>query len=218
MSSIPAYVQTFLPAQNLSVNDFLALSIPPCSSATAKLAHIKNYVSEESPNIHHFSNPTELLSPPPAVVTALEQHVKRGSITSVLCPHLPAAGGARYPLWIVEFWTKLLTARRVQESWKKAAHQLDVRLQTSPTNHLFQRAANALSCLPWTGDLRGYRNTIDTCHLSVYFTQEWLTDEHLLLMLELLEEDLSRTFQEQVFIENTHFTTLLTAAYHDQDL
>lgn len=155
--------------------------------------------------------------PPPAIVTALKQHVKHGPITSILCPHLPAAGGAHYPLWIIEFWTKLLRARCVQESWTKAAHQLDARLQTSPNNHLLQRAANALSHLPWTGDLRGYQNIIDTSHLSVYFTQEWLTDEHLLLMLELLEEDLSRKFQEHVFIENTHFATLLTAAYHDRE-
>ena len=47
--------------------------------------------------------------------------------------------------------------------------------------------------------------------------QEWLGDEHLLLMLDLLREDVSEKYQNRVLIENTHFATLLAAAYNERE-
>jgi hypothetical protein len=219
MSSIPTYARNQLPSRNISVNKFLAVSIPPCVSATARLTRIEKYISEQPPNITHVSNLSKLLSPSAEVVKALKRRIgsEDDPISSILCPHLLTAGGARYPLWVAEFWHELHIARGIQENWRRAAHQLDARLRRTVGNHLLQDAAGMLSHLPWTGNLLGHRKTIDLCHLWVYFTNEWLTDDHLLIMLGLLMEDLSQRYHQRVFIENTHFATILTAAYHDRE-
>lgn len=42
-----------------------------------------------------------------------------------------------------------------------------------------------------------------------------LSDDHLLIVLVLLQEDVTAEHQNQVFFENTHFMNKLTAAYHE---
>jgi hypothetical protein len=217
MSDIPDYVRNNLPSPNVSINEFLAISLPPYTSVTARLMRIKKYVSKQPPNIHNVDNVGELLPPPAEVIMGLKHQLQKGSVTSVLCPHLPASGGARYPLWIIEFWVKLRMIHNIQENWKRAANRLEAKFRTAPKNHLLQHVAKTLNHLPWTGNLLGYFNTIDLCELWVYFTEEWLTDSHLLVMLELLIEDIPSECHRCAFIENTHFTTLLAAAYNDQE-
>ncbi len=216
MSNIPAYVRSQLPSHNLSVNEFLTVSLLPYASGTARFMRVKKYISEQPPNISHIDNVGELLSPPADIVTELQLCLKKGSVTSVLCPHLPLTAGTRYPLWVIELWTDLLVVRNIQENWKKAVNQLEEKLRTAPTTLLIQQAANALAHLPWTGNLLGYHNTIDLSQLWVYFTQEWLSDNHLLVMQELLTEDISRECHRHAFIEDTHFMSLLTTAYRNQ--
>ena len=171
MSNIPAYVQTHLPSKNVSINNFLTILIPPYVSIPPRLTRIDKFVSDKPANFDHI-NPSELLSPPPEIVRSLKSCVEldNGSITSVLCPHL-SAGGAHYPLWVI--WAELLTARGIQENWRRAVCQLESQMHATSTNYLLQHAANTLSHLPWTGNLCGYRDTIDICHLWVFFTQEW---------------------------------------------
>ena len=52
--------------------------------------------------------------------------------------------------------------------------------------------------------------------LSVYFTQEWLSDDHELVMLSALKDNLIAAGNKDSFIENTAFMLLLGSAYQDQ--
>jgi hypothetical protein len=54
-------------------------------------------------------------------------------------------------------------------------------------------------------------------HLSVYLSQEWLTDDHELLMLKVLEEDLHEVGRDDCIIENTTFSLLLGNAFNKHD-
>ena len=174
MSDIPDYVRNNLPSPNVSINEFLAIFLPPCTSVTVRLMRVEKYLSEQPPNIHNVNNVSELLPPPAEVVLALKRRLRdqNGSITSVICPHLPTSGGARYPLWIIEFWAELSMVCDIQENWKRAASQLEAKFRAAPKNHLLQCVVKTLAHLPWTGNILGYRNTIDLCELWVYFTQE----------------------------------------------
>lgn len=46
--------------------------------------------------------------------------------------------------------------------------------------------------------------------------KEWLSDEHELLLLNLLQEDLHESNRYDTFIEDTAFILLLTGTYNDQ--
>src|SRR6266545_5957282 len=54
-------------------------------------------------------------------------------------------------------------------------------------------------------------------HLSVYLSQEWLTNDHELLMLKVLEEDLHEVGRDDCIIENTMFSLLLGNAFNECD-
>jgi hypothetical protein len=165
-------VHNTLLSPNISIDEFLAISLPPYASVNPRLMHVEKYVSKQPTNLHNINNVGELLPPPIEVVAALEHHLRKGTVTSVICPHLPGSGGARYLLWIIEFWAKLRVVHNIQENWKTAANQLEVKIHATPKNHLLQRVAEMLGHLPWTENLLGYHNTIDLCQLWVYFTQE----------------------------------------------
>lgn len=53
--------------------------------------------------------------------------------------------------------------------------------------------------------------------LSAFFTTEWLSDDHEYLMLQLLKKDLQDEDQHNIFMENTTFFLMLTAAYNNHE-
>ncbi|TFK63784.1 hypothetical protein BDN72DRAFT_722976, partial [Pluteus cervinus] len=114
------------------------------------------------------------------------------------------------------FWDELRILRNIWNGWSKGVNELDARIQSTPTN-LLRRAKLALNHIPWTGHLLGFPNSAELHHLSMYLTPDWLGDEHELIMLDLLKDDLSNEGQQGILIENTHFTLLLMAAYNERD-
>ncbi|TFK73851.1 hypothetical protein BDN72DRAFT_760833, partial [Pluteus cervinus] len=114
------------------------------------------------------------------------------------------------------FWDELRILRNIWNGWSKGVNELDARIQSTPTN-LLRRAKLALNHIPWTGHLLGFPNSTELHHLCTYLTDGWLTDEHELVMLDLLKDDLKNEGQEHILIEDPHFTSLLTTAYHERD-
>ena len=86
MSDIPDYVHNNLPSPNVSINEFLAIFLLPCTSVTVCLMHVEKYLSEQPPNIHNVNNVSELLPPPAEVVLVLKRRLRDqiGSVTSVI--------------------------------------------------------------------------------------------------------------------------------------
>lgn len=78
------------------------------------------------------------------------------------------------------------------------------------------QAFNALSYIPWTGQLHDFHATIKHEKLSIYLTQEWLSDDHELIMLSTVKGDLLVAGNKDSFIENTAFMLLLGNAFQDQ--
>ena len=175
----PPEIQKHLPAATLSVHGFITLNLPSCAPAdTAQLTRAKSYVSELQPTVDNINESTLLLSPSDNILTTLQQSIRSGMVKSILCPHSPTAGSQRYPLWLASFWIQLSSTRKIQLKWKTAIENLDMRMKQNPESILLQRALNALSHIPWTGQLQGFHDSIELEKLSIYFTQEWLTDDH----------------------------------------
>lgn len=53
---------------------------------------------------------------------------------------------------------------------------------------LLQKALAVLNSIPWAGDLKGVRTSSKMDTLAFYLTQEWLTDDHIHHMLDLVNQ------------------------------
>jgi hypothetical protein len=168
-----------------------------------------------NPNVNEIAL---FLSPSDDVLTTLQQSIRSGIVKSILCPHYPTASSQRYPLWLASFWIQLSSMRKIHMKWKTAVRNLEVQMNQNQESIPLRRAFNALSHIPWTGQLQGFYDTIKLEKLSVYFTQEWLSDDHELVMLSSLKDNLLAAGKEDSFIENTAFMLLLGNAYRDQQV
>ena len=141
-------------------------------------------------------------------------HDKADTVKSIVCQHEPLVGGHRYPLHLVFYWKEVMHQYHIQERWQKAVMNLCCNLDDNP---IYVQANSILPHLPWTGNLTGFTNTIDIHQLSAFLTDEWLTDDYELMMLDILKQDLAAAnCDDNVFIENTAFLTLLTVACQNQ--
>ena len=213
---LPQHVLQTLPGDNISIAKFLAWSLLPCTSINACFTHVENFLSPLPPNIERFDDILAIHGPPNSVVNILAEKLQDLSIKSIQCPHLANAGGQRFPIWIVAFWKRLLFMCDVQTNWCAAHHELVTQPMLKPDNHLLSSVLDTLSHVPWTGQLHVFQNSINIHKLWVFLSKEWLSDDHLLVMLDLLQEDITTELQNQIFIENMHFMNILTAAYHER--
>ncbi|KIL67421.1 hypothetical protein M378DRAFT_74122, partial [Amanita muscaria Koide BX008] len=125
----------------------------------------------------------------------------------------------QYPLWIIQYWVELISIRRIRQKWAKADESLQ---KQSKRRHgdpgVVRDVYNALSCLPWSGKIRGFSTSVGTEYLAAYATTEWLNDEHITHMLDLLRCDVIREgLSESVEVESVWFLLKLKEGYSDQE-
>jgi hypothetical protein len=212
----PTEIQQHLPPDKLCVHEFIGLDLPPCAP---QLAQVQKYTSELPPTVDDVHEIMSLHSPPDDILKTLQQSIRAGLVKSIQCPHWhsPPAGGQRYPLWLAAFWVQLSSVRKIQESWRTAVRNLEAQVNQDKESVPLRQAFNALSHIPWTGQLQGFRDTIELHKLSIYFTRGWLTDNHELVMLSALKDDLLAAKKTDSFIENTAFMLLLGNAHRDRE-
>ena len=73
----------------------------------------------------------------------------------------------------------------------------------NPTSSYFQQTNTILHHLLLTGHLVGFANTIEIHQLSAYLIKEWLTDDHELMMLDILRKPVCE-------LHYVHFRQFLT--------
>ena len=137
--------------------------------------------------------------------------------------------GKKYPLWVIRYWEELIPIHTVHEKWINAEESLQKRNETyqsvssslpnpAAIPALIQRVYNALSCVPWTGNIQGLSTSTPTHYLADYATMEWMCDEHIIQMLDLLQQDvIQEGFSESIEIESVWFLPMLRKGYQDQD-
>jgi hypothetical protein len=224
MSNLPPDIQKHLPDGRAPVLAFLATSLPQITtrSTTGPLMQIEKYTSPLPPNSDNVEEMLALPIPPRDIVGALMHLVRNPNqqiLKSVLCPHAPAAGGKRFQTYLVQYWVRILEIHAAQSKWQGAVDRLQLRLSREPQSELVKKAFHTLTYLPWSISLQGPEldGAIASDVLSAFFTTEWLSDEHEYLMLQLLKKDLQDEDQHNIFVENTTFFLMLTAAYNDRE-
>ena len=121
------------------------------------------------------------------------------------------------PPWVIPYWIHLHNIYETKAMWKLAVSRLRNHIETEDhTSDLLHQAFNALCYTPWAGHIEGGEWYIDSPLLSMLFTDAWLMDKHVAVMLDLLKEDLRKEGAiRQILVEEPTFFQCLIATYDD---
>ena len=216
-----------LPDKNLSILDFIQLTLPPmaCPAPTISI-NIGDYISDNEPeeidnrNIEIVSG---MVVPPASIVKSLRHLLRKEMSTSksIQIPFLPTAH--RLPLWIIPYWESMIIIWKLQSHWHRAEVSLQKNGQArkgipSPMVPLINSVYSVLAGLTWGEMLHGFPAKLPVDCLTTYLTMDWLSDEHLTQLLELLKQNMWHAQRNRAInVEAIHFIPLLCNAYNDRD-
>jgi hypothetical protein len=183
-----------LPKKTLNVLEFLRLEFPP--TVLAATSDLSAYISTDAPSITSIKSIERVPVPPASIVKALDKWLSENHATSIKIPHT-SDKITSYPPWIIAYWRKLIDIRAMHKTWSEAVISLRQQSKNSKASaaHLgvISQAHDALSCIPWTGNVYGFSTSYSSYELAPFcIPTKWLNDEQLDMMLELLEDDLAR--------------------------
>jgi hypothetical protein len=218
----PDVRQYLLPHQDMSVMEFMKFRVPMIQPSTS-FTKPEQYFLTGAPNTNDLQDIQHLPMPPHNVVESLAKSMLVTKSQSIQCPHVSTVKDVQYPLWIIQYWVELISVRRICQKWLKADESLQK--QSQPHNgipatdpRLICDVYNALSCIPWNRNIRGFSASAGTEYLTAYATTEWLNDDHITHMLDLLRCDLIREgLSPSVEVESIWFLPQLKEGYRDQE-
>lgn len=160
------------------------------------------------------------LCPPRRVIDKLCKSLTT-STQSVLCPHAPIMVGKRFPTWIIQYWSEVQITYHAKEAFSKVLAILTARKDISAkSKSLANKVYHVLSNIPSSGPLQGFTIVVEMHYLASLVGQDWLTSEHINLLMELLRHDLIATGQGtrvKVITETSSFLAKLTQAYKNSN-
>ena len=224
--SIPDDIRSkILPDENLTVSRFLEMQIPlVLPTVNGKATDPEQYFSFNKPSVNDPVAATTIPCPPKHVVDMLRKSLT-ADVQSIHCIHTFNSQEKSFGTWIVQYWTELVVLRHARQRFSQALTVLERRRQAGKLNEeqhqLVNDAYEALSVLPWTGLVRGFGIQVDVHYLTSFVGAEWLSSEHINLLMELLRCELlaaGLASRLEVISETSAFREMLRMAYKNQNL
>ena len=217
-------VRRLLPQPEDSALKWLQYSLPPALGSVA-ISDPAKIFSTEPPNLVDSATLSSIMCPPKRIIDSLRSSLSQFSdIQSITCAYLSVTKqNERVPLFMLTYWFKLDNMRRTQQKLAVSFQTLEKfrsSPQTTPASRtLADDVRVMLGMLPWQDSIRGFPLEMDSSYLSAFFGTEWLSSEHINLMMHLLENDTQTKGLSAVeFItETANFTTRLKQAHLNPD-
>ncbi|KAF5323141.1 hypothetical protein D9758_018984 [Tetrapyrgos nigripes] len=216
--------EAILPNPALNIISFIRFPTPNIRDTNLTA---KQCTSAEPPTNESLRDISLLDSPPPELVHQLSEIIKKDpNIQSIILPYDDIAFDDRFPLWLVTFWTELIPVRTAQKSWAPTVSKLKQRrkLETALTGGLGEVvvdvAYEALQRLEWGGVINGFPIQIEKRYLASFFTNDWLSSDHLDLLLNLTRSKIAASELRDIVelpSESALFIPKIKQAYHRQD-
>lgn len=190
---VPHYTNCQFPSKSLSVTALLALRLPKLSNAiiTTKLAV---WFSKDAPSSLEPKWLWERPIPSDKHLRALEREFGQmwlDGAQSIIDPRFND-GREQLPLWMVGFWREMASLIRDQDKWKHSVQWLEVekkrRGQTQETVKLINETLIKLNTIAWNTELASTSVIASTLSLTTLLGNEWLDDDHINLMMEVLSK------------------------------
>ncbi|KAF5343268.1 hypothetical protein D9758_016307 [Tetrapyrgos nigripes] len=163
----------------------------PDITSTSQNAH--QYISTDPPTNENLRDITLLRSPPAALVNELQKLLKSDhTIKSITVPHDDVDPDERYAPWVVTYWAELIPLRTTKLAWTPAVSRIEERrkmetILSGGSGHSVDTSYNFLTNLSWAGYIEGFPIQIEKRYLVSFFTDDWLSSEHLNLLLDLMQ-------------------------------
>jgi hypothetical protein len=97
-------------------------------------------------------------------------------------------------MWVIPYWAEVLEIRTTsRKAWVRAEEFIRMRNKAwkkttdgESMDTTMQEAYDMLSCLPWSGDVRGFDASEPLYKLATYASREWFTTTNENQILDLL--------------------------------
>jgi hypothetical protein len=192
VTEIPQNVTfTHLPKANLSITDFLAFDLLHMSS---ELISSKTAVwfNLEPPNTPMDNALLKRSIPSPEFLKQIEDASGQAwfdGAKSVVDQRFND-GKDRLPLWIISYWREVARCHGLRSLWKTSISWLDQEKSKGKTSpELIQQVCQSLEKISWNGQMSYCRGAIYTPELARFLGTAWLSDNHINMMIEELNED-----------------------------
>ncbi|KAF8148090.1 hypothetical protein B0H34DRAFT_669139 [Crassisporium funariophilum] len=184
-----------LPKSSLSVMDFLSFKLPRLSSEIIS-SKTSTWFSTDKPNT---DVEVLLLRPIPSSqfihnLDAVYGQAWLDGAKSVVDQRFND-GADRLPLWALTFWKEVILCHKTQALWKASVLWLDreeskTKSKTQPEQ--IQQVRQILMTISWNSTMSYCKRHTTTLHLANFFGTVWLSDEHINMMVEELNVELSQ--------------------------
>ncbi|KAG0694658.1 hypothetical protein DFH29DRAFT_755847, partial [Suillus ampliporus] len=163
-----------IPSRDLSVHDFLQLSLPAPSSTIVSVK-VNCWFSHDPPDIDLSYLKTRPI-PSECVLAEINSAISQAWLDGAQSLADPRYndGRDRLPLWALTWWREFATTVRHQTAWRKCEEWLTKESKTAEAVILMMEARNLLAVLPWRADAGWRSSTLELTHL---LGTDWISDE-----------------------------------------
>jgi len=154
-----------IPSRDISVHDFLQLSLPAPSSTIVSVK-VNCWFSHDPPD-NDLSYLKTRPIPSECVLAEINSAISQAWLDgaqSLVDPHYND-GRDHLPLWALTWWRKFATTFRHQTAWIKCEEWLTKESKTAQAVILMMEAHNLLAVLLWRADTRWRSSTLELTHL-----------------------------------------------------
>ncbi|KAF9002666.1 hypothetical protein BDQ17DRAFT_1425621 [Cyathus striatus] len=213
-----------LPNPNISVLELLQFPLPVIHQSVETLKHtsVHEFLSHKQPS----TNDLEFIRaiPVPGSKELLkelgeEYQCMKEKATSVKVS-LHAGTVAYLPVWDISFWIEALKLQyRHRKPWLQAEGFINSHGHCHiGSRNLIQQIYSVLGLLPWGGKIRSLENMVQINHLTTYVSQDWFSDDHEDLIVNLLQCALHRHCpMDYIELRGSLFHCCIRDAYCEQE-
>jgi hypothetical protein len=224
---IPHNIQNqILPDPALSILEFLKFKLPIVTKTKATYLS-STFFSKKPPTTPSAETIQNIPVPPPQIVAELGKSCQAEMLDgnlSVVCTHTSLASKLHLPLWIILYWTEVLSLRcKHREPWvlaKEHLRRMTIWRGNNPAanRQLVDTVYNALSSLAWSGDIQGFDAKEPIYQLAHYLSRRWFSNVHEDQMVDLLRRSirLNQSTSGHFEIESLAFYDKIKDAYQQQ--
>lgn len=195
--TVPEHYKRQLPKPDTPILHFLTTNLPKISGELLVMKPAM-WFSHNAP----ATDPTCLLTRPipnanflKSLENVIAQQAWFDGSKSIADPRYND-GRDRLPLWSITFWRSMSVIVSRQSAWKRSylwlEQQRDSKTHNEETKSEVEQAINILSSLRWDSRLLYLRGTVTTVLLPVLLGRDWLSDDHVNIMMEELTKDVNK--------------------------
>ena len=178
---VPIPYSTYIPDRRMSINDFLAKSLPPLSSVLVS-TQAENAYSCLLPNTDLTCLATRPI-PPVEWLAKLDMALGQARFNGQQSIVDHRYKDSRLPLWVLQFWKDMVEAMKKRVLWQASDEWLGKNIKDAAVVNEGDAAREIMGTLSWGTPLRALGSLTTMDILTVLLSDRWFDDEIMNVLL-----------------------------------